>query len=909
MRNIQRTIAVLPFALLAVALIAAGVSAVNAQESDDAPPGVSVRQSDTATSTPIAIGPPDHVAGQSAATAPDTPARPRRLKDADITTTSIRISWAAPSDNGSPITGYTVRYQDRDGGGAGVAGPWSEVSASASSTSKVVSGLSPATRYNFEIKAANGVGDSAWSPNRYGHTKPGRISTPSLTAGNGSLDVIWSAPSGGTAIESYQVRHKLTSASTWTSAGSSTTSPFTITGLTNGSPYHVQVRACNRMLFVGGVGDNCGAWSSSATGTPQTVAPPALYPPPAPSSFSGTPDKTSVALSWTALTGASRYRLSGGNLSNVEVTGTSRTDTGLTCGTEYTYTIQAFGNGTDYLADWGGAATTTVTISDCEPPPAPSGFSGTPYKTSVALRWNALTGASRYRLNGGNLSNVEVTGTSRTDTGLTCETEYTYTIQAQGNNTDYAPEWGAAATETATTSGCDPPYTVTDFRGTATRASVTLQWTPGSGVSTYEITRLTFGEHYLVLTSSETGATYTDDGVDCGTDHTYRIRALGDGLSRPADYGPYTTLDISAADCEPCAEHNLVTPVDADNVVDYNRMTKPISKRPWTEMYSTGDDYPDMKCKSPFRSTVFGVVYKFKLEKTTHLRIWVQSHTGADPYVTVGTDSSILSENDTSDEHRAPDAEVARLFPRGDYTISVTAVGQLPSGANFSLAVIAQEPMPSLGHQSDHTVQYALGIDPAPIGGFMDPWGHVQDVLREATFKAAGWWNDAFSGWPNILFCEGSCSNRGFSDGITVTVRIAGEADCVTGIACVYPTKNSRGHVTSDEVLFEHPTETENPEDDNMYPVRWVGRFNVDRKVEDVELPDGTTVEMFMVYAPSVMMHEFGHILGMDDLRRELWGIGFMMAEAQKRIRVPDKDKEYIRQLYRNEHGGKPHGH
>ena len=171
MRNIQRTIAVLPFALLVVVLIAAGVSAVNAQESDDAPPGVSVRQSDTATSTPIAIGPPDHVAGQSAATAPDRPARPARLEDADITTTSIRISWAAPSDNGSPITGYTVRYQDRDGGGAGVAGPWIEVSAPALSTSRVVSGLSPATRYNFEINAANGVGDSDWSPNRYGHTQ------------------------------------------------------------------------------------------------------------------------------------------------------------------------------------------------------------------------------------------------------------------------------------------------------------------------------------------------------------------------------------------------------------------------------------------------------------------------------------------------------------------------------------------------------------------------------------------------------------------------------------------------------------------------------------------------------------------------------------------------------------------
>ena len=154
-------------------------SAVSAQESGDAPPPVPVRQSDTATSTPIGTG----VSGQSAATVPDTPGRPLRLRDRDITTNRITIRWAAPEDNGSPITGYTVRYQDRDGGGEGVAGPWSEVSAPASSTSKVVSGLSAATRYNFEIKATNGEGDSDWSPNRYGHTKPGRVSTPSVTAG------------------------------------------------------------------------------------------------------------------------------------------------------------------------------------------------------------------------------------------------------------------------------------------------------------------------------------------------------------------------------------------------------------------------------------------------------------------------------------------------------------------------------------------------------------------------------------------------------------------------------------------------------------------------------------------------------------------------------------------------------
>ena len=215
----------------------------------------------------------------------------------------------------------------------------------------------------------------------------------------------------------------------------------------------------------------------------------------------------------------------------------------------------------------------------------------------------------------------------------------------------------------------------------------------------------------------------------------------------------------------------------------------------------------------------------------------------------------------------------------------------------------------SLGHQSDHTVQYALGIDPAPTRGFMDPYGHVQDVLREATFKAAGWWNDAFSGWPNILFCEGSCSNRGFSDGITVTVRIAGEAECTMGVACVKAITDSRGHVTSNRLLVEHPTTAKYHMDRKRYPVKWLGEIEKDQEPIDVPMPDGTTVKMLGFYAPSVLMHEFGHTLGMDDLKTELWGYGFMMAYPHGRRGVPDKDKEYIRQLYRNEHGGKPHRH
>ena len=195
---------------------------------------------------------------------PNTPGRPSATT---LNSTSIEISWVAPAHNNSPLTAYTVRYQDRDGDGTNVAGPWTEVSASASSTSREVSGLTPATRYNFEIKATNGIGDSGWSPNRWARTVPRQVSTPSLTPGNGSLTVSWSAPSGGSWVSSYELQYKRTSLLSWTNVGSLIFRQKTISGLTNSLSYHVQVQACNSA--------GCGLWSSSATGTP-TPPPPTI---------------------------------------------------------------------------------------------------------------------------------------------------------------------------------------------------------------------------------------------------------------------------------------------------------------------------------------------------------------------------------------------------------------------------------------------------------------------------------------------------------------------------------------------------------------------------------------------------------------------------------------------------------
>ena len=97
-----------------------------------------------------------------------------------------------------------------------------------------------------------------------------------VTPGTGSLAVSWTAPSsdGGSAITAYDLRHIETSADeavdsnwtvvddVWTTGGG--TLQYTLTGLTGGTQYDIQVRAVN----AGGDGP----WSATATGTPTAAS-------------------------------------------------------------------------------------------------------------------------------------------------------------------------------------------------------------------------------------------------------------------------------------------------------------------------------------------------------------------------------------------------------------------------------------------------------------------------------------------------------------------------------------------------------------------------------------------------------------------------------------------------------------
>ncbi len=146
---------------------------------------------------------------------------------------SAVVSFSAASNGGSPITGYTVTSS----GGQTATGTASPIT---------VTGLTNGTSYTFTVKATNAIGtgpasatSNAVIPNSV--TVPGPPTSVSATAGNASATVAFAPPAsnGGSPITSYKV------VSSGGQAVTGTSSPITVTGLTNGTTYTFQVSAIN----------------------------------------------------------------------------------------------------------------------------------------------------------------------------------------------------------------------------------------------------------------------------------------------------------------------------------------------------------------------------------------------------------------------------------------------------------------------------------------------------------------------------------------------------------------------------------------------------------------------------------------------------------------------------------------
>ena len=225
--------------------------------------------------------------------------------------------------------------------------------------------------------------------------------------------------------------------------------------------------------------------SNEATATPLPLAPGA------PTALTATPGIAQIALGWTApsnagnpaLTGYQIFRgtTPGGESSTAltSVTGTTYTDTTVTPGVAYYYTVKAVSPLATSVASNEATATATPL-----PPGAPTNLTATPGIAQIALAWTAPTNPGNPALTGyqifrgttpsgeSSTALASVTGTTYTDTTVTPGVAYYYTVKAVSPLATSVASNEATATATPL-----PPGAPTNLTATPGIAQIALAWT------------------------------------------------------------------------------------------------------------------------------------------------------------------------------------------------------------------------------------------------------------------------------------------------------------------------------------------------------------------------------------------------------------------------------------------------
>lgn len=211
----------------------------------------------------------------------------------------------------------------------------------------------------YLFNSANGITATSKRASIFGDgdTKVPGAPAPSATAGNGSVVLSWSAVSGAT---SYEVARSTSAAGSFsTIATGLTTSTYTDSGLSNGTPYYYTVAARNA--------------SGLTTSSVVSATPKADTTVPAMPNVSANAGDSKVSLSWSAATNVSKYVIarslaaSSGyaTLSTLDGAATSYTDAGLTNGTAYYYHVTASNSAGDSPVASVVATPKATTVAAC----------------------------------------------------------------------------------------------------------------------------------------------------------------------------------------------------------------------------------------------------------------------------------------------------------------------------------------------------------------------------------------------------------------------------------------------------------------------------------------------------------------------------------------------------------------
>lgn len=566
------------------------------------------------------------------------------------------------------------------------------------------------------------------------------------------------------------------------------------------------------------------------------------------------------------------------------------------CDEPYQFRVEAYGDGINYAEGPTTSSWSMPVEAECgsplpvelDPPPAPSNLTATPSGqpcTAITLAWDARIGVAKYWVNRGINPPARVFRESLTAGNLAPSTTYSFAVRGVGDDIRYADEWGPASTVSATTcivptptpepcpdSDCPtptpaptptpPPSQQLKFPSTIKTAyyfpwnddvSVLLDAaTGGTGPITYDISPtigdgLTFYEEARAIsgkpksTTGEIPYTYTatdSSGAQASIELNITILAIAFHLERPD--GPKSDMNPSIVDRHwrllewglIRIKNNSTIPINSDLLF---RVRVP---------YATGLQMDNTLCRW----------LELKIEKVVSQWESVPDYGSEDdlwspwqplnmpiPVVRCGVGSGELEE--------------IRLELR----MSQSMMGEVL----FSHDELARRAL----HVDEDTVSYGI-VDPLlpakPVGAFVDYLQTTEEgfngFLSGVTHTAAEIWSgdsesdDIWGGQsvpttfshisveetPNVLI-SGLWRDHGF------------EQECGAAYACVKPGTVGDSHNTGQQQLIVAfpPNAFEDQE----------GKIVFGYWTDNVELAMEMPNEAF--YLPAVMLHEFGHTLGL----------------------------------------------
>jgi hypothetical protein len=478
--------------------------------------------------------------------------------------TSATVTWVAPSDPGTAITGYQVNDTNTTTSVTATnVCPSSESSATVTCN---VTGLITGDSYTFTVAAINteGTGNFSAASSAIAIDYPNAPTKPSATVvGPTSVSVSWSAPGdSGPAITGYQINDTNTTTSTTAtnvcpSSVTSTTVTCTVTGLTTGDTYTFTVAAIN---IVG-----TGAFSPASTAV-------SLVTPNTPNAPTATvASASSATVNWSAPSdtgpGITGYQVNDTNTTTsttaTNVCPSSDTSTTVTCsvtglipGDTYTFTVAAI----NIVGTGNFSAASTGLLVNAVPgtPAAPTAVGAS--STSITVTWVAPTDTGTaitgYQVNDKNTT-TSATGTNVcvgsessstvtcTVTGLTAGDSYTFTVAAI--NTYGTGAFSSASNAVLLVVPGKPNAPTTTV---ASATSATVNWVAptdtGPAISGYQVnddntTTATLGTDVCGPASdSSTALTCTATGLTAGDHYTFTVAAIN-----AVGTGPFSNASTS----------------------------------------------------------------------------------------------------------------------------------------------------------------------------------------------------------------------------------------------------------------------------------------------------------------------------------------------------------------------------